>query len=100
MYPDVEVEEILIGAVGTMPVPPISPRDRKRRRPGWAVAVVAAAVVLLTVGGVGILIIQWSRNSPPVVEESSPTTVIEGVRGGWSTVPLEEGTLAVQRSGR
>jgi hypothetical protein len=47
--------------------------------------------VLLMVGAVGLLIRQGGSD---FIEEPPPTTVIEGVGGGWSLVPVEGETLA------
>ncbi len=66
----------------------IEPSAPKRRRPGWAVALVAAAVVLVLVGGVAWLASLGGDTAPPITETPAPSTVPSTGPSTPTTTPL------------
>jgi hypothetical protein len=79
----VEMEEILHRGIGDGPVRPVGP-VRLTHRPGWAVAVAAAVVTVVVLGGVAWLA-QLGGDAPPAQEPTVVTTLPEQV-----TVPEPE----------
>lgn len=69
--PPVELEDLIDQQVA------IEPRAPKRRRPSWAVALVAAVVVLVLVGGVAWLVSSLGGESaPPITQTPAPSTTL------------------------
>jgi hypothetical protein len=84
--PPIDLEDLLDPTVAA------KHRPTQRRR-GWVVALAAMIVVIVLMGGLALLL-NVDSDDQPVIDEPTPTTVIEGVGGGWSLLPVEQETLA------
>ena len=86
VLPPIDLEDLLDPRVAT------KHRPTQRRR-GWVVALAAMTAVIVLMGGLALLF-NVDSDDQPVIDEPTPTTVIKGVGGGWSLVPVEQETLA------